>query len=107
LSDHSEDRRPRERHAVKPEDLGLQFRDPLIELRQPYAANGLQRDRRWKDTVTGKLNLTFADVLSALTLKAQELEAADRSRYLRIIGIDAIKPDDFRAKPPEKAARRK
>lgn len=67
----------------------------------------LQRDRRWKDPVTGRLTLTFADVLSALSLKAQALEAADRSRYLRVIGINAVEPADFRAKPPSKTTRMK
>jgi hypothetical protein len=60
----------------------------------------LQRDRRWTDPTTGKKTLTFADVLNALSRKAQALEAADRSRYLRVIGIDATKPADFRAKSP-------
>ena len=67
----------------------------------------LQRDRRWTDPFTGRLTLTFADVSSALSLKAQALEAADRSRYLRVIGINAVEPPDFRAKPPLKTTRMK
>lgn len=63
----------------------------------------LQRDRRWTNPATGKKTLTFADVISALSLKAQSLEAADRTRYLRVIGIDATKPKDFRSKPIAKA----
>ena len=42
-----------------------------------------------------------------MSLNAQVLEAADRFGYLRLIGIDAIKPDDFRARPPLKTIRRK
>lgn len=67
----------------------------------------LQRDRRWTDPVTGKKTLTFAGVLDALSLKAQALEAADRSRYLRVIGINAVEPADFRAKPLSKTTRMK
>jgi len=96
------------------EDYLVALEDQLVGqyMRNNKATTGflvlvLQRDRRWKDPITGKMTLTFSDVLSALTLKAQELEAADRSRYLRIIGIDAIKPDDFRAKPPAKVVRRR
>lgn len=44
----------------------------------------------------------FAVVLNALSLKAQALEAADCSGYLRVIGIDVLKPDDFRARPLSK-----
>ncbi|MNU08931.1 hypothetical protein D3C72_2552070 [compost metagenome] len=41
--------------------------------------------------------LNFQQVLTILSAKAQELEAKDRTRYLRVIGIDATTPDDFRA----------
>ncbi|WP_445656553.1 hypothetical protein [Achromobacter sp. NCFB-sbj8-Ac1-l] len=54
------------------------------------------KDRQWTDPTTKK-KLNFQQVLSILSAKAQELEAKDRTRYLRVIGIDATKPDDFRA----------
>jgi hypothetical protein len=53
------------------------------------------KGRTWKNTATGK-NIDFIELLSILARKAQELEAKDRSRYLRVIGIDATTPEDFR-----------
>ncbi|GAB2458261.1 hypothetical protein GCM10027082_05890 [Comamonas humi] len=41
--------------------------------------------------------LNFQQVLAILSAKALELEAKDRSRFLRVIGIDATTPEDFRA----------
>ncbi|MGM9514231.1 hypothetical protein ACS5PK_08260 [Roseateles sp. DB2] len=54
------------------------------------------KGREWTDPKTGK-TLNFQQVLAILTEKAQELEAKDRTRYLRVIGIDATTPEDFRA----------
>ncbi len=54
------------------------------------------KGRQWIDPKT-KHKLNFQQVLTILSTKAQELEAKDRTRYLRVIGIDATKPDDFRA----------
>tara|TARA_B100001105_G_scaffold16898_1_gene12301 strand:+ start:1004 stop:5308 length:4305 start_codon:yes stop_codon:yes gene_type:complete len=56
------------------------------------------KGREWTDSKTMK-KLNFQQVLAILTEKAQELEAKDRTRYLRVIGIDATTPDDFRAAP--------
>ncbi|MGS1011168.1 hypothetical protein [Achromobacter anxifer] len=54
------------------------------------------KGRQWNDlTSTKKLN--FQQVLAILSAKAQELEAKDRTRFLRVIGIDATRPEDFRA----------
>lgn len=54
------------------------------------------KGREWTDPVTKK-KLNFQQVLATLSAKAQELEAKDRTRYLRVIGIDATTPEDFRA----------
>ncbi len=54
------------------------------------------KDRQWTEPETKK-KLNFHKVLAILSAKAQELEEKDRTRYLRIIGIDATTPDDFRA----------
>lgn len=53
------------------------------------------KNRTWTNPAGGK-KIGFQEVLSILSVKAQELEAKDRSRYLRIIGIDATAPGDFR-----------
>ncbi|UUZ49598.1 hypothetical protein LP420_04885 [Massilia sp. B-10] len=53
------------------------------------------KNRTWKNPTTGKM-IGFDELLAILAAKAQELESNDRSRYLRIIGIDATKPNDFR-----------
>lgn len=52
--------------------------------------------RQWTDPKTKK-KLSFQQVLAILSAKAQELEAKDRTRYLRVIGIDATTPSDFRS----------
>jgi hypothetical protein len=62
------------------------------------------KGRRWTTPSTGS-KIGFGEVLEILSAKAQELEAKDRSRYLRVIGIDATDPEDFRkrgtkAQPP-------
>lgn len=54
------------------------------------------KGRQWND-LTAKSKLNFQQVLAILSAKAQELEAKDRTRYLRVIGIDATTPEDFRA----------
>ena len=54
------------------------------------------KGREWTDPATKKM-LNFQQVLAILSAKAQELEAKDRTRYLRVIGIDATTPEDFRA----------
>ena len=62
--------------------------------------------------------MPFLDHLEERRLLPAELAAYGTSQLhtlrpdpalngVRIIGIDAIKPDDFRAKPPAKAARRR
>ena len=68
------------------------------------------KGRRWKNAATGK-DIGFDELLKILADKAQKLEAEDRLRYLRVIGIDATTPDDFRevnrtVKRRAKAARR-
>jgi hypothetical protein len=61
--------------------------------------------RQWTDPETRK-KLDFQQVLAILSAKAQELEAKDRTRYLRVIGIDASTPDDFRAATKKRNARK-
>lgn len=53
------------------------------------------KGREWSDPATKK-KLNFQQVLAILSAKARELEAQDRTRYLRVIGIDATPPEDFR-----------
>jgi hypothetical protein len=61
-----------------------------------------RRNRRWTDSDSGK-RLNFQEVVENLAVRAQSLEAKDRSRYLRVIGIDATTPEDFRtAEKPRK-----
>ncbi|MGY2491136.1 hypothetical protein [Cupriavidus sp. CP313] len=55
------------------------------------------KGRSWMNTATGT-RVEFDDLLTILAAKAQALEAKDRSRYLRVIGIDATSPEDFRQK---------
>jgi hypothetical protein len=59
------------------------------------------KGRRWTNPSTGS-KIAFNNVLAILSREAQRLEGGDRSRYLRVIGIDATAPDDFR-KRDEKA----
>lgn len=63
------------------------------------------KGRQWTDPKTKK-KLNFQQVLAILSAKAQELEAKDRRRYLRVIGIDATKPDDFRATTTKSKAKK-
>jgi hypothetical protein len=53
------------------------------------------KDRQWKNPATGKM-VGFDEVLTILREKAQALESNNRSMYLRVIGIDATTPSDFR-----------
>jgi hypothetical protein len=53
------------------------------------------KDRLWTNAETG-MKIGFDEVLAILSEKAQSLESEDRSRYLRVIGIDATAPEDFR-----------
>jgi hypothetical protein len=55
-----------------------------------------EKDRTWNDPKTGK-KVDFKGLLAILSEKALQLEARDRRRYLRVIGIDATKPENFRA----------
>jgi len=63
------------------------------------------KGREWTDPATNK-KLNFQQVLAVLTDKAQQLEAKDRTRYLRVIGIDATTPEDFRAVTKKGRAKR-
>lgn len=54
------------------------------------------KGRQWNDP-EAKRRLNFQEILTILSAKAQELEAKDRRLYLRVVGIDATVPDDFRA----------
>lgn len=53
------------------------------------------KNRLWTNRDTGQ-KIDFDELIAILSAKAQSLEGEDRSRYLRIIGIDATTPDDFR-----------
>ena len=55
-----------------------------------------ERDRYWLDPSTGE-KIDFHGLLAMLGQRALELESKDRSRYLRIVGIDATHPENFRA----------
>lgn len=65
-----------------------------------------EEGRTWNDSKTGG-RVDFKGLLALLSEKALRLEARDRSRYLRVIGIDATKPENFRTptkKPTAKSA---
>lgn len=51
---------------------------------------------RWRNPPAAGL-LGFDDVLELLNKRARELEAKSPGRFLRVIGIDATTPEDFRA----------
>lgn len=53
------------------------------------------KGRLWTNSETG-VKIGFDEVMAILSEKAQLLEGEDRSRYLRVIGIDATAPGDFR-----------
>ena len=66
----------------------------------------LQEPRTWNAPQGGK-KLDFEAVLAMLRDKALALESKNRQRYLRVIGIDATKPANFRvvAKTPAKSTK--
>lgn len=66
----------------------------------------LQEARTWNAPLGGK-KLDFEAVLAMLRDKALALESKNRQRYLRVIGIDATKPENFRvlAKKPAKSTK--
>ncbi|MBP6529571.1 MAG: hypothetical protein KA260_05575 [Burkholderiales bacterium] len=55
----------------------------------------LQEDRQWRGTDGEPVE--FQKLLAILSEKARQLEIADSSVYLRVIGIDATPRTDFRA----------
>ena len=55
----------------------------------------LQKTRKWNGPDGKKIG--FGELLAILREKAREKEIADSSVYLRVIGIDATPPEDFRA----------
>ena len=68
-----------------------------------------EEGRTWNDPKTGR-RLDFKGLLAMLSEKALRLESRDRSRYLRVIGIDTTKPENFRGaakKPPAKSEKPK
>lgn len=66
----------------------------------------LQEARTWNAPQGGR-KLDFEAVLAMLRNKALALESKNRQRYLRVIGIDATKPESFRAlaKKPARSPR--
>lgn len=63
------------------------------------------KGRQWIDPKTRE-KLDFQQVLAILSTKAQELETKNRKFYLRVIGIDATTPDDYRAAAKKSHARK-
>lgn len=55
-----------------------------------------EEDRTWNDPKTGR-KLDFKALVALLSERALRLESKDRKRYLRVIGIDATKPANFRS----------
>lgn len=53
-----------------------------------------EKGRYWFDGVGKKLY--FNDLLTILSERALRLESEDRRRFIRVIGIDATKPENFR-----------
>lgn len=60
--------------------------------------------RTWNDPKTGG-KVDFKGLLETLTEKALRLESRDRSRYLRVIGIDATRPKNFRTAAKKSTAK--
>lgn len=54
------------------------------------------KGRQWMEPTSQK-KINFQQVLEILSAKAQELEAKYRTHFLRVIGIDATPPENFRA----------
>lgn len=68
-----------------------------------------EEGRTWSDPTTGR-RIDFKGLLALLSEKALGLESRDRSRYLRVIGIDTTKPENFRIaakKSPAKSEKQK
>lgn len=67
----------------------------------------LQEARTWNSPQDGT-KLDFEAVLAMLRAKALALESKNRQLYLRVIGIDATKPENFRAlaKKPAKSTKK-
>lgn len=55
----------------------------------------LQETRTWNASQGGK-KLSFEEILAKLREKALALESKNRQHYLRVIGINATKPENFR-----------
>lgn len=55
----------------------------------------LQRKRQWKAPNGGQVD--FAGLITLLEKQALELEAADPTLFLRVVGIDATPQEDYRA----------
>lgn len=55
----------------------------------------LQRKRQWKSPTGGRVS--FPGLIALLEKRALEMEAADPTLFLRVVGIDATSKDDFRA----------
>lgn len=62
----------------------------------------LQRHKSWDTPDGGKVD--FAGLIKLLEAKALELQVADPALFLRIVGIDAAQPVDFRASLAAKKA---
>lgn len=63
-----------------------------------------EEGRTWNDPKTGG-KVDFKGLLAILSEKALRLESRDRRRYLRVIGIDATKPKNFRAPAKKSTAK--
>jgi hypothetical protein len=55
----------------------------------------LQRERQWETPTGGRVD--FVGLISMLEKRALELQAADPTLFLRVVGIDATPQKDFRA----------
>ena len=65
----------------------------------------LQREREWDAPAGGRVD--FAELIALLEKRALELQVADPTLFLRVIGIDATPQKDFRvARAAAKAAKR-
>jgi hypothetical protein len=59
----------------------------------------LQRQRTWKCLATGR-TLSFDELLAMLQSRADTLMREDSSKFLRVVGINAIRPKNFREARP-------
>jgi hypothetical protein len=55
----------------------------------------LQRERQWEASTGGRVE--FVGLIALLEKRALELQAADPTLFLRVVGIDATAKKDFRA----------